>query len=104
VSNVNIDGAVARAVFHARLMERVLHDPGPWELSWGPHRVPARKLVDVTGVSLLGLFPATCYLSRPEPALGLWLRRELVDMRPLADPGDEEFVAAWGYEVATVTA
>lgn len=100
---MTIDEVVAQAVHRARLAESVLHDAARWEMSWGPHvsiATPHREHV----LALVATFPATCYLTRPEPLLGLLRDGELVAVRPMGDPGDEEFTVAWEFLAERVPA
>jgi hypothetical protein len=99
----SIDEVVAQAVQRSRLAEAVLHGDHQWEMSWGPHVVPAGRLREGV-LALVAAFPATCYLERPRPLLGLLRDGELVAVRPVPDPGDEGFSVAWEFLAERVPA
>lgn len=46
----NLDVLAARAVFTAKLLERALHDDGPWTIQIGEHEHPASREFTDTGV------------------------------------------------------
>jgi hypothetical protein len=95
-----LDFAVASAVYRARQIERALHDSGPWTMTWGPHEVPACRLVGESSIKFLGHFPEHCFLVAPDPALTLKCRGEVVGTRAIEFPGDGEFGVEWELALA----
>lgn len=53
----NLDTLIAQAVYKARLIERAVHDDGPWFIEWGGLKQPAARLIESTGVSFTAIFP-----------------------------------------------
>jgi hypothetical protein len=51
-----LDLAAARAVAQARLLERAVHDVGPWEVEVGGIRVPAIRAITPSRVVFLAYF------------------------------------------------
>lgn len=92
-----LDLAVARAKFRVAQLERALHDPGPWEIGYGPLVAPAVKFTFEDRVTFRAHFPAHCYLAEPEDfLLTLLYRGEVFGTRPLQrHPGDGEWEAEW---------
>lgn len=46
-----IDHAVSRAIYLAHVLERAVHDPGPWTLEIAGVKLAARREVDNSGVT-----------------------------------------------------
>lgn len=46
-----IDHAVSRAIYLAHVLERAVHDPGPWTLEIAGVKLAARRTVDDSGVT-----------------------------------------------------
>ena len=90
-----LDFAVAQAVYRARQMERALHDPGPWTMAWGPHTVPASRLVGEDRIVFLAHFPEHCFLVEPDPTLRLFCAGEELGSRRIEFPGDGAFMVEW---------
>lgn len=90
-----LDFQVARAAFLARQMERALHDPGPWTISWGPFEMPACRMIGEDRIVFLAHFPAHCYLVAPETPATLLCRGEFVGADDIEFPGDGEFELQW---------
>ena len=90
-----LDVLAARAVFTARAFERAVHDPGPWQMRWGPFTVPAQRLAADEGIGFAASFPEHCFLSEPEPMLTLLCRGDVVLAREIEFPGDQGFSIAW---------
>lgn len=97
-----LDFAVARLVFGARVMERALHDPGPWTISWGPFSAPAERVVSDVEVVFRAEFEDQCYLLRPEPTATLRCAGEVVGVREVEFPGDQPFVVEWALSLAAL--
>jgi hypothetical protein len=90
-----LDFAVAQAAFRARQMERALHDPGPWTISWGDCEVPASRLIGRNRIVFLAHFPARCHLAVPEPLAILQCAGDLIGTQEIEFPGDGEFELEW---------
>ena len=90
-----LDFAVAKAVFRARQIERALHDAGPWIMSWGPHLVPASRLVSEDRIVFLAHFPEHCFLVEPDSTLRLLCRGDELGTRQITFPGDGAFQVEW---------
>lgn len=91
----NLDLTVARAVFTTKLLERALHDEGPWTLSWGPFEVPIERTVTSDSVTFHAEFPEHCYLEPPLPVAVLWCDGEAVAAKTIDFPGDGGFTVEW---------
>lgn len=98
-----LDFAVAQALYRARQMERALHDPGPWTIKWGPHEVPASRLVGETSIHFLAHFPEHCYLDAPSPTATLLCRGEVVGTRDIEFPGDGAFSLTWVLDLGVLS-
>lgn len=101
---MRLDARVAQAVFNARLLEDALHDNGPWTMQWGPHEVPAHRVVRDRGVIFTASFPDSCYLERPPTIVTLRLRGEDRAIKHITDPGDGRFLVDWAISLPTVPA
>lgn len=53
---MDLDIRVAQALMAARLMERALHDEGPWSVSWNGQNSPAERLVTRDGIVFAATF------------------------------------------------
>ena len=98
--NGTLDFAVAQAVHRARLIERALHDRGPWEIAYGPCSVGALKAVLDDRVVFLARLPEMCWLTEPDPYLSLLCRGEVVTVRPIDHPGDGTVDVRWEMTLA----
>ena len=90
-----LDLAVARAKFRVAQLERALHDPGPWQIGYGPLVVPAVKFTFEDRVTFRAHFPAHCFLVEPDATLTLLCRGEIVGTSQVLHPGDGEWEAVW---------
>lgn len=54
---MTLDRLASQAVLQARLLERAVHDPGPWTMVCGSQRIIARRFLTETGITFLGDFP-----------------------------------------------
>lgn len=90
-----LDSNVARAVFTTKVLERALHDAGPWTLSWGPFDVPVERILTEDGVTFRAEFPEFCHLDPPYPVALLKCGGEAVSAKTIEFPGDGAFVVEW---------
>lgn len=91
----NLDLTVAQAVFTTKLLERALHDEGPWTLAWGPFEVPVERVLVDDGVAFTAEFPEHCYLEPPHPVAVLRCRDDAVAAKTIDFPGDGGFTVEW---------
>lgn len=103
MNTAELEQIVSRAVYSAALLERAVHDRGPWTMKWGPLEVVAKRTVHPGGVSFEAVFPEACWIAPPEPNITLLCRGEFVAMRAVAHPGDTAFAVTWDL-AATVPA
>ncbi len=94
-----LDELAARAVTRAWLLERALHDAGPWTVCWGGHEVPARRVLNPADSQI------AFYAVLPDPRAGggpaaLRSGGELVSMIDL----DLEGLPAGEFEIEWVLA
>lgn len=97
---MDLDLAVARAVYAARQVERALHSQGAFWMEWGGQDVPATRVITESRVIFLAHFDAVCHLVAPEPVLTLHVGADVLGVREIADPGDSAFSVEWVFEVA----
>lgn len=88
-----LDLTAARVVFLARQFERAVNDPGPWEMSFHGHRVPASRVVREHSVVFWAHFPDACWLDGGD--LSLLCGGELHGSRPVEQPEDGQFRVTW---------
>lgn len=88
-----LDLTAARVVFLARQFERAVNDPGPWEMSFCGHRVPASRINREHSVIFWAHFPDACWMGDGD--LSLLCAGELVDSRPIDQPEDGQFRIEW---------
>jgi hypothetical protein len=93
--DTNLDLTVAQAVFTTKVLERALHDDGPWTLSWGPFEVPVTRELDGLGVTFRADFPEFCHLEPPYPVALLKSGGEAVAAKTIEYPGDGAFTVEW---------
>lgn len=99
-----LDTLAAQAVFAARALERAVHDAGPWEITWGPHTVPAVREATEESVTFTATFPEHCYLAPIESPATLLCRGEPVLFREIEFPGDQGFTISWVLSGASMQA
>lgn len=98
----NLDTLVSRAVYAAALLERALHNPTGWTVSYGPHEIPMERRVTEDGVTFRGTVPETCWLDAPTNVV---LRHDgqVVGVRAIDHPGDCGFDIDWSLALSTRT-
>lgn len=94
----SLDSTVAQVVFAAKRLEKAVHDPGPWTLTWGGRTVPARRFQTDTGVIFCGQFGEHCHLVEPPPEVILECAGETIGVRRIEFPGDGAFDVQWAIE------
>lgn len=99
-----LDALAARAVYAARLLERAVHSPGPWQISWGPFTVPAERVISESGVTFKAQFPDHCYLVPPSARATLLCDGEVVSVREIDFLGDRAFEMEWRITAQVPTA
>lgn len=82
----DLDLIVARALAHWRLIERALHDDGPWQMRYAGVTVPAQRYVMGHQVTFAADFPPLCPLG--EPVISLLCAGEAVSAQTLEEPMD----------------
>ena len=90
-----LDSTVAQVVFVARVLEKAVHSEGTWTMAWGPHEVPAVRVLTDDGVLFSADFPEACYLEQIDSPLVLLLDGETVTVRSMEHPGDTGFTVNW---------
>jgi hypothetical protein len=95
MSTLDLERIVSKAVYVAALLERALHDEGPWTITWGPHEVEAERIVHDDGVTFSAVFPETCWIAPPEGSMALRCRGEVASVRAVDHPGDVAFAVTW---------
>lgn len=88
----NIEDSVSRVLYVASRVEKMLHDDGPWTITWGPHEVPAIRTITADCVSFTASIPETCWIVRPHGSVDVRCDGEVVAFQHIADPGDAPFV------------
>jgi hypothetical protein len=101
-----LDQAVAQAVHAARLLERALHDPGPWSFDYSGQVFEAERIVHASHIHIRGTLPSQCWVTEPDGMLSLMVDGVVVAVRPLPHPGDGEHVIEWtlGVRESTLSA
>ena len=92
---MDLDNMVAAAVYRVRLIERALHDLGPWTMSYNGVQAPAVRMIAHDRVIFRAHFPDVCWISEPEPTVVLLCDGEPVSARPIERPEDGEFTMEW---------
>lgn len=90
-----LDTLVARAVHAARLLERAVHDPGPWAMEYAGQVFPADRVIHADHVHIVATMPAQCWLGDPESPLSLLIDGEVVAVRRIPHPGDSAADLDW---------
>lgn len=93
-----LDLVAARAVARAKLLERALHDRGPWEIEVNGIRAETVKLVTLRQVIFMAYFPPLCWMDPPEVA---WLvcRGEQLSSQDIMAPGDGPHMIQWVIDI-----
>jgi hypothetical protein len=92
---MDLDLLVAEAVFRVRLIERALHDAGPWSMRYGGFDAPAVRLIAADRVIFRAHFPDVCWISDPGPTVLLLCDGETVSVQSIGRPEDGEFTMEW---------
>lgn len=92
---MDLDLLVAEAVFRVRLIERALHDAGPWSIRYGGQDAPAVRMIAADRVIFRAHFPGVCWISDPDETATLLCGGESVSIRPIEPPQDGEFTMEW---------
>lgn len=103
MESIDLERIVSQAVYSASLLERAVHDRGPWTMKWGPLEVVATRTRHEHGVSFEAVFPEACWLARPEPNITLLCRGQFVAMRAVEHPGDAQFAVTWDLAASAAT-
>lgn len=98
------DIAISRLLYVAHLMERAVHETQGWTIEWGPHTVPAQRVLTDAGVRFEATFPEICYLTPMPPNATLRFNGETVAIRALDHPGDCAFALSWALDLEGVGA
>lgn len=95
----DLDALASRAVFAAKLLERAIHDDGPWTIQIGEQDHPAEREFTNTGV----LFNAVFDLSASdEPVLAvLRCAGRTMDVKPISVTGGN-FALSWAVSIQTL--
>jgi hypothetical protein len=103
------DTAVAQGVYRAHLVEKALHDRGPWYVQWSGLVRRADRYVEGGIVNFRVIFEVEEIPDEPSSLLNLMLRDHVVATRLLPDllevPRDQPLVIDWrvGIEVRDLT-
>src|SRR5256885_636880 len=89
-----LDFIAAQAVARAKLLERAVHDAGPWEIEINGLRVPALRMTTVSRVIFLADFPEVCWVIPPEAAF-LYCRGDLIASREIIAPAEGAHQIEW---------
>ena len=89
-----IDLTAARLVHQARVLERAVHDRGPWEIEIGGIREDAYHIICPSRVILIATFPGVCWVESPD-TVNLYCRGEMVDSKRIDPPTDGVFRLEW---------
>lgn len=90
-----LDKVVAEVVYLAKTLEKAVHDPGPWTMTWGGRTVPAVRHVGEDRVTFVGTFPEHCHLTEPDPKITLECDGYVVGVKAIIFPGDGAFDVQW---------
>jgi hypothetical protein len=93
-----LDLAVSRAITMVHILERALHDPGPWSLRINGSFAPAERRVERDRVVFSAEFPALERADGAIMALALYCGPHLVALRKVQlgpDANMEPFVTEW---------
>jgi hypothetical protein len=90
-----LDLAVSRAITMVHILERALHDQGPWLLQLDGTLVAAERSVERDRVVFTGEFPAMRAAQDGSSSLLLYCGEDLVLARQIGRSGEEPFVTEW---------
>lgn len=90
-----IDTLVATAVFRARLIERALHDAGPWSIGYADQVLPAERIIEDDRIVFRAVLPRQCWVVPPDSRLVLRSGEDVVAVREIEHLGDGGFVLDW---------
>ena len=92
---MNAEAVASSAVYVAHLLERAVHDVGPWEMTWGEFAAPVERTVTDSGVIFTAVFPDSLWTKERPSSIVLRCRGEVCAIRPIDAPGDASFVVTW---------
>lgn len=93
-----LDLAVSRAITMVHILERALHDPGPWSLRINGSFAPAERRVEQDRVVFSAEFPCVERVDGATMALSLFCDHDLVAIRNVhigPDANENPFMAEW---------
>lgn len=94
-----LDRAISSAQFRLSLLEKALHDPGPWSITVADRRCEARRVFYRDGVSLLATVPG---LAPGADLASLWCGDDLVGVRAIEIPADVDLIEVdWTLQIDT---
>jgi hypothetical protein len=79
----------------AKLLERALHDDGPWTVSIGPLTVPAERLFGADAVTFRAQVPEHCWMGSTPHTATLACAGTVLSAKPIDHPGDAAFTIMW---------
>lgn len=98
------DSKISALLYVAHLLERAIHEPDGWSISWGPYSVDAQRIQTADGVRFEAVFPEVCLIAPMPPNATLCHRGEVVAIRALDHPGDCAFALSWALDLEGVGA
>lgn len=102
-----LDLAVSRAITMVHILERALHDPGPWSLRINGSLAPAERRIEQDRVVFSAEFPAVEHVDGATMALALYCGNHLCALRPVQlgpDANENPFMAEWVLALPQVVA
>lgn len=93
----HLERSVSRALYVATRVEKMLHDNGPWTITWGPHEVPASRTIEDDQITFSASIPEVCWIVRPTGGIELRCNGEVVAIQHIEDPGDGPFSVTIAY-------
>lgn len=92
---VSLDTVVSEVVYLAKTLEKAVHDPGPWTMTFGGRTEPAKRFEVDGGVVFISVFAEHCHLVPPEPRIVLECDMHPVAVKAIIFPGDGSFEVRW---------
>ncbi len=89
-----LDFMAAKAVARAKMLERAVHDPGPWQIEVQGMRMPATKVRTPSRVLFLAYFPDICWIDPPEVAW-LYCGGQLMGSQDIVAPAEGAHTVQW---------